>query len=528
MRKLFRMGKYKKLKKKNEQTIAKSNEENDEETIEEEIPTSINIVKEKLRAIFSEASDFVLREVLTKDKKSKIIIAYIDGLVDKRVLNQDILRPLIDNKNQILESLNKGNEELFYYIKYNVLYDCEIEDTKDFKASISDLLGGDSILYIEGQSIAIKLCTKGWEQRGIEMPETEAVVRGPREGFTESIRVNTSMLRRKIKNPKLKFEQMKLGKQTNTDICICYIKGFANDAIIDEVKERLKQIKIDAILESGYLEEFIEDHPYSIFPTIANSEKPDVVAAKLLEGRVAILCDGTPFVLTVPHLFVENLQSSEDYYSRPYFSSLVRILRFTSFVLTTMLPAIYVALLSFHLGAIPFELLLSMAASREGVPFPSFIEAFIMIVAFEILREAGVRMPRAVGQAVSIVGALILGEAAVNAGIASDILIIVVALTAITSFIITNITDATIFIRFALLISANILGIMGITLVLFVIVAHMCSLRSFGVPYMSPLAPISTKDLKDSYVRFPLWSMITRPRTIIWGNRDRIKNRLEK
>jgi spore germination protein KA len=169
-----------------------------------------------------------------------------------------------------------------------------------------------------------------------------------------------------------------------------------------------------------------------------------------------------------------------------------------------------------------------MAASREGVPFPSFIEAFIMIVAFEILREAGVRMPRAVGQAVSIVGALILGEAAVNAGIASDILIIVVALTAITSFIITKITDATIFIRFALLISANILGIMGITLVLFVIVAHMCSLRSFGVPYMSPLAPLSTKDLKDSYVRFPLWSMITRPRTIIWGNRDRMKNRLEK
>lgn len=518
MKRLFRMGKYSKLKRLNEQANVDS-QNRSKEKIEEGIPTSIKILEEKLRQTFTDSSDFVLKEILTKGKDVKIIIAYIDGLVDKRVLNQDIIQAIIRNRQEILETIDQDDKNLFNLIKYNILYDCEIEDTKDYPASVSDILSGNSLLFIEGEAIALKLCTKGWQQRGIEMPETEAVVRGPREGFTESIRVNTSMLRRKIKNPNLKFEQLKLGQETNTDICMCYLKDIANDAIVDEVRRRLTEIKTDAILESGYIEEFIEDSPYSIFPTIFNSEKPDVIASKILEGRVAVICDGTPFVLTMPHLYLENIQSSEDYYSRFYFSSFARILRFISLVITSTLPAIYVAFLSFHLGAIPFELLLSMAASREGVPFSSFMEAFYMIFAFELLREAGVRMPRAVGQAVSIVGALILGDAAVNAGIASNILIIVIAITAITSFIVPDLKGSNIYIRLALLIGANVLGLMGFALVLFTIVAHMCSLRSFGVPYMSPFAPVSTIDLKDSLIRLHHEKMYTRPRTIIWNNK---------
>lgn len=525
MRRLFRMGKYISLKKKNDMMASQG--KGQREKVEEQIPTSLYLVEEKLREVFANASDFVLREVLVKNQEVKVIIAYIDGLVNKQVLSQDILTPMIKNEETLLKILPQNNESAITDLKYNILCDCEVEDTKDFKASIQDILSGDALLYIEGQEIALKLCAKGWAQRGVEMPETETVIRGPREGFTETLRINTSLLRRKIKNSNLKFEQLRLGTQTNTDICISYIEGIANQEIINTVRERLKNIKIDAVLESGYIEEFIEDHPYSIFPTIGNSEKPDIVAGKILEGRVAILCDGTPFALTIPHLFIETLHTGEDYYSRPFFSSFIRILRFLALIITTISPALYVSLLSFHLGAIPFELLLSMAASREGVPFSSFSEALFMIIAFEFLREAGVRMPRAVGQAVSIVGALVLGEAAVNAGIASNLLIIVISLTAITSFIVSSKIDAIFFMRIALLVGANILGMMGITIVTFIIVAHMCSLQSFGVSYMAPFAPLCSMDLKDSLVRVPLWKMKTRPKSLMPEKREKEINREE-
>lgn len=517
MRRLFRMARYRSLKKENDCMDPQRRGE-----VEEEIPDSISDIHSKLHAIFKGSSDFVLREVIHEDGGIKIIIAYLDGMVNKTILNQDIIQPLVDNKDRIMNSLSQGKGEAIKEIKYNILFDCEIEDTKDFRGALGDILSGDSILFIDGEGVAIKLCTKGWEQRGIEKPETEAVVRGPREGFTESLRTNTSMLRRKIKNAQLKFEQMKMGTESHTDICICYIQGLANEEILKDLRRRLEQIRMDIILESAYIEEFIQDNPYSIFPTVGRSERPDVIAAKLLEGRIAILCDGTPFVLTVPHLFIETLQSNEDYYTGPFFASMVRLIRVFALIITTIVPAFYVALLSFHLGSIPFELLLSIAASREGVPFTSFLEALLMITAFEVLREAGVRMPRAVGQAVSIVGALILGEAAVNAGIASNMLIIVIALTAITSFIVNKLVEPIPFIRIALLIGANILGIMGIVLVTLFITIHMCSLKSFGVPYMSPLAPMNTQDLKDSVIRFPLRSLMRRPSILMWGNKEKI------
>ncbi|MCR1899760.1 spore germination protein [Irregularibacter muris] len=521
MRKLFRVKKYNELKKQN-QEIDKT-----QEKVLEEIPYSIEGIKEKLRKIFLNSSDFVLRELITEQNQQKIMIAYIDGLSDKNMLTQNILQPIMNNRQQIIQAFSKGNQEIFRYVKYDLLYSCEMEDTKDFQSSVEYILSGDTLLYIEGQQIALKLCTKGWEQRGIEQPETEMVIRGPREGFTETLRINTSMIRRIIKNPNLKFEQMMLGEQTRTDVCICYIQGIASDVIIQTVRNRLQQIKIDAILESGYIEEFIEDAPYSVFSTVGNSEKPDVVAGKLLEGRIAILCDGTPFVLTVPYLFIESLQSPSDYYSRSYISSFTRLLRFLSLLITIFAPTLYVALLGFHLGSIPFSLLLSIAADREGVPFPAFVEALIMIIFFELLREAGVRMPKVVGQAVSIVGALILGEAAVDAGLASNLLVIVVSLMAITSFIVTPQPDGIMFIRLSLLVAANILGFMGIILSTFVFVAHMCDLKSFGVPYLSPFAPLDTMGLTDTYIRAPWWAMLKRPKVILWGNREELENRVQ-
>jgi len=304
---------------------------------------------------------------------------------------------------------------------------------------------------------------------------------------------------------------MLLGKRTNTLISICYIDGIAPQDIIDTVKRRLRKIKVDAILESGYIEQFIEDAPFSLFATVGNSEKPDKVAAKILEGRVAIFCDGTPFVLTVPCLFIESFQANEDYYSRTFFASFNRLLRLAALLVTSFLPAIYVGLIMHHLAVIPFDLLISVSAAREGVPFSPLLEAIFMVVVFEFLRESGIRMPRPVGQTVSIVGALVIGEAAVSAGIVSPIMVIVIALTGICSFMIPTLNDVLPILRILFLFGAHFLGYLGVLSVFILILIHLSSIRSFGVPYLSSLTPLNIKDLKDSVIRAPLWMMITRP-----------------
>jgi spore germination protein KA len=357
---------------------------------------------------------------------------------------------------------------------------------------------------------------RGWAERNIDEPDTEAVVRGSREGFTETLRTNTALIRRRIKNPNLVFESFKIGKQTHTDICIAYIDDIANKKVIEEVKNRLNRIDTDCILESGYIEQFIEDNPFSPFSTIGNSERPDTVAAKLLEGRVAIFCDGTPFVLTVPYLFIETIQISEDYYSRPYLSSLMRWIRLLAFFITLTTPALYVALETFHQEMIPTVLLITAAAAREGIPFPSFIETMLIGIIFELLRESGIRMPRPIGQAVSIVGALVIGEAAVQAGIIGAPMVIIAAVTGIASFIVPAALDALVFFRLFLVLLSAAFGLYGIVVGLIIMLAHVCSLRSFGTPYLAPFAPTIWKDLKDTLIRVPLWLMKSRPKSIAW------------
>ncbi|MED4797818.1 spore germination protein, partial [Priestia megaterium] len=264
---------------------------------------------------------------------------------------------------------------------------------------------------------------------------SQTVVRGPRDSFTETLRTNTALIRRRIKSPKLWIESQQIGEFTKTDIALVYIDGIADEQVIQEVKERLSKIDIDGILESGYIEELIQDEDYTPFPTMHNTERPDSVAAGLLEGRIAILVDGTPFVLMVPALFIQFFQAAEDYYQRADISTLIRLMRYMAFFLALLTPSAYIALTTFHQEMLPFALLISIAAQREGVPFPAIIEAFIMEITFEILREAGVRLPRAVGSAISIVGALVLGEAAVQAGLVSPAMVIVVSITAISNFV---------------------------------------------------------------------------------------------
>lgn len=476
-----------------------------EEVIKKNIDKNLDKIKEK----FARAEDLVLRQfIINIDGPTKATLIYIDGLVDIESIQRDVLKPLMANFS------SEKVKDKFSFIKDRVISMTAIEERKFFKDTIADITSGNTVLFIDGYNKALSIEAHGWETRNVTEPNTDVVVRGPHEGFTETLRTNTALLRRKIKNPNLKIEHMTIGKQTKTEICIVYIEGIVNDKIVQEVKNRLSRIKTDSILESGYIEQFIEDAPFSPLPTVGNSEKPDMVAGKILEGRVAILTDGTPFVLTVPYLFIEAFQITEDYYSRSFYTTLIRWIRFLSFLIGIFAPALYVALTTFHQEMIPPALLISMATAQEGVPFPAFIEALMMIIIFEILREAGLRLPRPVGQAVSIVGALVIGDAAVSAGLIGAPMVIVVAITAISSFAVPSINDSITIKRFYYLLLAGPMGLYGIMLGVAGMLSHMTSLQSYGVPYLSPFAPTNPSDFKDVFTRAPWWMMTRRPQII--------------
>lgn len=465
--------------------------------------------------------DVIIRRFLVgSDRGTEAVIVFIDGLADKAIVNEGILRPLMVYA-RMTESESSAPSDVVDFVEASMVTVGEVRRTMLVNDVVDAALSGETGLVIDGSGEALIIGSRGWENRGVEEPKTEVVVRGPREGFTETLRVNTSLLRRKIHSPDLTFEVMRLGERSRTDVGVAYLKGVANERLIQEIKRRLRSIDTDAILESGYIEQFIEDAPFSPFATVANSERPDVVAAKMLEGRAAILVDGTPVVLTVPMVFMESFQSPEDYYSRPYYSTLVRWFRFLAFALSILSPAIYVALTTFHQELIPTPLLITMAAAREGTPFPAVVEAIVMGIVFEILREAGVRLPRPVGQAVSIVGALVIGESAVSAGLVGAPMVIVVAITAISSFAVPPQADVGAVMRLILTLLAGILGVFGIGIGLLGLLIHLASLRSFGTPYLSPLAPLTGRDLKDVVGRAPLWTMVTRPRTIGWHDPKR-------
>jgi spore germination protein KA len=471
-----------------------------------------------IKHIFAQCSDIIIREFkIGIDQQIEVFLVMVDGLTDKSAVHDNLIKALLLSHYKI----NKRNA--LPIVEQCVLSLASIAKTKTFEKTVHAILAGDTALFIDGSDTVIIASLRAWESRGVEEPDTEAVVRGPRAGFVETLRNNTALLRRYIRNPNLKIEVMNIGTQTKTDVCIIYIKGIVDEKIVQEVKLRLSKIEIDSILESGYIESFIEDAPFSIFPTVGNSEKPDVISAKLLEGRVAILVDGTPFVLTIPYLFVEAFQSSEDYYLRPYYATFIRLLRWLSFSIAVFLPSVYVALTTFHQEILPPSLMLSIAAAQEGTPFPAAFEAILMQIIYEILKEAGVRLPRPVGQAISIVGALVIGEAAVTAGLIGAPMVVIVALTAISSFVVPSLGDVNVMVRLGLLILSGFSGLYGVIMGFIVILIHQCSLRSFGIPYMSPIAPGNLSDMKDVFIRVPWWAMLTRPTFFATKNRKRQK-----
>lgn len=471
-----------------------------------------------IKGILGNDKTIIYREFLTdKTNGMKCCIVIADGMVDKHIVNESIIRPILESNIK-----NLAENEMTGYLIDNILTIGDIQKSKNLNDIISGILYGKTILFSENCDESLIIDTIGWEKRSIVEPQSETIVRGPREGFTESISVNISLIRRRILNPNLKLIFMVIGTRTKTKICICYLEGVAKELILNELITRLKGIKIDGIMDSGYIEELIKDAPYSPLRTLGSTERPDVAAAKVLEGRFAIICDGSPTVLTLPKVLIESFQSDEDYFNNYIFASFTRLLRWVGFFLTTSVPAVYVAIITYHQELLPTPLLLSIAASRHGVPFPSFVEAIGMVIIFEILKEAGLRMPKYLGQAVSIVGTLVLGEAAVNAKLVSAPIVTITAITGISSFMMPQ-DLAVIPIRIIFLLVASILGLYGYIFAAMALTLHLYSLRSFGVPFMLDIPAFSYQEMKDTFIRAPWWDMYLRP-NLIAKDKKRVKN----
>ncbi|MFJ9384139.1 spore germination protein [Peribacillus sp. NPDC101481] len=475
------------------------------------IDSSISANLEKVRQKTGNSPDIIIRNLkISQNPEIKTAILFVQGLIDNPSVTDFLIESIMKNPH-LKEKLLA--QEALEVISKDVVSLGGVESVTDWKQMVLSLLSGDSIIFVDGINIALVASTKGGERRSVQEPSTNSVVRGSREGFTESNVTNIALVRRIINSTDLWIESMKIGTVTKTDVSIMYINGIAKEGIVEEVKKRLKGINIDSILESGYIEQLIEDQVMTPFPTLDHTERPDKVAGNLLEGRVAIFVNGTPFVLVAPALFIQFFQSVEDYFARFDIASSIRFLRIFIFFISLIAPSVYVAATTYHQEMIPTKLLVILAAQRDSVPFLAVVEAFIMEIIFELLREASLRMPKAIGATMSIVGALVIGQAAVQAGIVSPAMVIIVSITAIASFATPSYAMAISarLLRFVFIICASTMGLYGMILVFFVVVVHLCSLRSFGVPYMSPLAPLNPEGLGDTFFRRPMWALKYRP-----------------
>jgi len=476
-----------------------------------EMEKNISYLKEKI----GKSNDVVFREyVLNLPDPVPICIIFVDGLVSKEVINEYILQALTF-KGELKSEWIRDKKNLVRHIKDNVLSINEAQILTNLEDLITMVLSGETLILFDGHDEGLICNTRGWAHRGVDEPETESVIRGPRVGFTEILRFNTAQIRRWIRDPDLRVRVMKIGRRSKSDIALVYLESVANPRVVKEVEKRLGRIDVDGVMESAVLQEMIEDRHFTLFPTIQSTERADRVVAAVLEGKVAVVTDNTPFVLIVPVSFWEFYYAAEDYYHRWPMAFLLRIVRFLSFFFSLYLPSLYVALSTYNPELIPFTLTIRLAGSREGVPFPLFMEVLLMELAIEIIREASARLPGPLGQTIGIVGGFILGDAAVRAGLISPLTTVVVALTAISSFTAPNFGMAVSMriLRFPLVLVAMVGGLYGLALVSFILLVHTAGIRSFGVPFLAPFVPLQPADLKDSIGRVPYWAMVSRPRS---------------
>ncbi|MFC5557707.1 spore germination protein [Ureibacillus thermophilus] len=471
-----------------------------------------------LKKIFEKDMDYSIRRFELFQKTPSAIV-YLNSLVDKKVINQDILKQLQEH---VMTEEQHAN--LPQYIMENILYYNDVVTVQNLSQVIGAIVQGKAIVIIDGIQEALELDVLIKEKRSIEEPETERVVRGPRDGFIEQIQTNIALLRYRLPIPEFRVEETEVGVRTKTKVVVCYIEDIANPTLVQEVKKRIDAIEIDGVLDSVYIEHFLEDNPISPFPQLINTERPNRVIGNLLEGRVAVLVDGSPSALIAPATFNQFYHTEEDYNQHWVFSSLVRIFRIMALSFSLTFSAIYVTVFSYHPELIPAKYVVAASTGALTIPFPIVFEVLVLEFSMEVLREASVRMPQQVGGALSIVGVLVVGQAAVQAGFVSPITVVIIGMSTIASFAVPAYNAANTFrmLRFLLIILAGVLGLLGIALGLILVANHMLSLRSFGVPYMSPYAPLDIKSLKDSIIRAPYRKMTQRPAKIHPQDKTRI------
>ena len=473
--------------------------------IDKNLNVNLQFLKEKLNS-----EDVTFLDIKIGDSDGVII--FINDLVDKNSVGELILRPA----SKVQGSLSKSD-------LFELFLSPEKKQVTEVKDLINDLLLGNTLLLVDKIDSALSFGLKFFEKRAITEPPTSTVIKGPREGFVESLPVNISLMRRRLKSPDLKFINVTVGKYSRTPISLCYIDGIADVKLVKQLKEKLSKIDIDAVLDSSYISKFLGEHRVSLFKQIGNTEKPDILAGKILEGRVAIFVDGSPIALTVPYLLIEDFQSASDYYNSSYSATFARVVRLISVFIALFLPALFVAAELFHLQLIPLSFLLTIVNSIKGIPLSPSYEMFFTLMIFEILNEASVRMPKYVGMVVSIVGGLVLGETAVTAGIISAPTLMIIALSGICLYTVPELEQTFSILRILFLIIAGSAGIYGMLISVALLLTYIITFENYKTPIFAPFSPLINEDLKDTFYKGFIEEHRNRPKSLKNVNRQRIE-----
>lgn len=509
--------------------ISEPSKEVEKQSIFPSVAVNLEYVKTAYNTMLN--SDIIIREfsILARNRQYKAFLLFIDGMVNSAMINDFVLKPLMlknsansfDGEQERIISEAVTNNitvrkikkfDIVSYITSCLLPQNSVKQVKTFSEAFSGVNSGNCSLFIDTLNIVFDIEVKGFKQRSISQPQNETVIKGPHEAFVENLRTNTSLLRKIVNNENLIMESASVGDITQTKCAICYMKNIANDDLVAEVQYRINNLQVDSLLSVGQLEQLIVDQNTLGIPEILSTERPDKTSQYLLQGRVAVLVNGSPYAVIMPATISDFMSSTEDSNLKPYFANFLKGLRLLAAIITLLLPGLYVAITCFHQEILPTELLFSILATRQNVPFPVIIEILTLEISFELIREAGLRVPSPIGSTIGIVGALVLGQAAVSAGIISPILIIIVAITGIASFAIPDFSFGfhLRFFRFIFILLGFIAGFLGISIGIFVYLCVLCNLKSFGISFITSACICGNKKSNDYFVP-PIWKQEKRP-----------------
>lgn len=478
------------------------------------ISSDVNYNKKVVKAILG-SDDIVFFDF--ELGKTSALCVYVDSITDKELLGLEVLAPL----KKLCSEKSAAKTNISHLAKAITLANVKTESK--ITDATNDILSGNAMIFIDGKNKAISVDLKKFEVRAISEPPTGLAVRGPRNGFTESIKSNLSLVRRYLKSPDLKVETFEKGRYTKTSIAFMYIDGISRPEIIDKIRKKIQEIDIDGIPDSSYVSKLLNERKTSLFKQVGSTERPDVLIERMLEGRAGIIVDGSPFALTLPYLLIEDFQAAEDYYISEYRANLVRALRVIAMIFSILLPSVFVAAQLFHLQIIPLNFLLTIVNGIKEIPFSPSLEMFFVLLIFELLNETSVRMPKYVGMALAVVGALVLGETAVNAGIVSTPAILIMALSGISIYAIPELVETTSVLRFIYLIVAGSLGGYGLILITAFLIIYLCSADNYGAPYLAPYSPVLLNDFQDGLYMNNVIGMVKRPEALGAKNKTRQK-----